>query len=242
MIYQVSMSLAVLLFFSIASVKRDDYILPALPGIAILCASVFTLAARGWAAKLRDALVVLLLGMQSDSYRVPAILPARKSAIERRSLLRGFPNSRANLFTYYSSHGWLTTVAAIYALVRHREIVIGAAFGLLALIGSLLWTIWLRPGLADARSINSFVPIIAAHVKPDQLCIPNGINYELSYYYGAAVPDLTNPKCAYLLATPRELDAITPEYRARLKPLAKSNLIGGGGPPALFEISPEAAK
>ncbi len=70
----------------------------------------------------------------------------------------------------------------------------------------------------------------------------SGINYELSYYYGAAVPDLTNPKCAYLLATPRELDAMTPEYRARLKLLAKSNLIGGGGPPALFEISPEAAK
>src|SRR5271168_4001236 len=60
-IYQVSMSLAVLLFFSIASVKRDDYILPALPGIAILCASVFTLAARGWAAKLRDVIFGLFI-------------------------------------------------------------------------------------------------------------------------------------------------------------------------------------
>ena len=56
-IYQISMSLAVLLFFSIASVKRDDYILPALPGIAILCASVFTLEMRGWASKLRDVIV-----------------------------------------------------------------------------------------------------------------------------------------------------------------------------------------
>ena len=79
-------------------------------------------------------------------------------------------------------------------------------------------------------------------VKSHQLCIPSGINYELSYYYGAAVPDLTNPKCEYLLATPRELDSMTPEYRTRLKLIAKSNLIGGGGPPALFEISPEAAK
>ena len=61
MLYQVSMSLAVLLFFSIASVKRDDYILPALPGIAILCASVFTLDVRGAAAKLRDVLVVLFV-------------------------------------------------------------------------------------------------------------------------------------------------------------------------------------
>jgi len=90
--------------------------------------------------------------------------------------------------------------------------------------------------------VKSFVPIVVAQVKGNQLCIPSGINYELSYYYGAAVPDLTNPNCAYLLATPRELDAMTPDYRARLKLLAKSNLIGGGGPPALFEISPEAAK
>src|SRR5215469_4374051 len=58
-IYQVSMSIAVLVFFSIASVKRDDYILPAIPGIAILCAPVFTLAARGAASKLRDVIVVI---------------------------------------------------------------------------------------------------------------------------------------------------------------------------------------
>ena len=64
--------------------------------------------------------------------------------------------------------------------------------------------------------------------------------------------DLTGPpdtvvidaagKLVFLIATPRELDAMTPEYRARLKLVAKSNLIGGGGPPALYEISPGAAK
>ncbi len=68
----------------------------------------------------------------------------------------------------------------------------------------------MRTRLAEMRSVKSFVPIVADHVKGDQLCIPSGINYELSYYYGAAVPDLTNPKCVYLLATPRDLDAMTP--------------------------------
>ena len=34
--------LAVLVFFSIASSKRDDYILPAMPGLAILFAALFT--------------------------------------------------------------------------------------------------------------------------------------------------------------------------------------------------------
>jgi 4-amino-4-deoxy-L-arabinose transferase-like glycosyltransferase len=239
-IYQVSMSLAVLLFFSIASVKRDDYILPALPGIAILCASVFTLTIRGWAAKLRDALVVLWVCS-------PILI----------AFLRFFPHanlqsSDAAYYAVFQTMGahvdvlfleWLVTGGVlIFALRRRRAILVGAAFGFLALSESLFWTTWLRPGLADIRSVKSFVPLIEQHVKSDQLCIPSGINYELSYYYGAAVPDLTNPKCDYVLATPRELDAMTPAYRARLKLLAKSNLIGGGGPPALFEISPEAAK
>jgi len=62
------------------------------------------------------------------------------------------------------------------------------------------------------------------------------------------VPELAHPQCAngavgrpfYLIATPRELDAMTPEYRARLKLIARSNSIGGGGPPALYEILPSA--
>ena len=239
-IYQISMSLAVLLFFSIASVKRDDYILPALPGIAILCASVFTLAFRGAASQLRDLLVVLWVCS-------PILVP----------LARFFPHanlqsSDAAYYAVFQTMGehlvvlfiaWLITGGVlIFAILRRRAILVGAAFGLLALSESMFWTTWLRPGLATARSIKSFSPVIAAQVKGDQLCIPGGINYELSYYYGAAVPDLTNPKCAYLLATPRELDAMTPAYRARLKLLTKSSLIGGGGAPALFEISPEAAK
>ena len=138
---------------------------------------------------------------------------------------------------------WMVWIGfALLSPFRRRALETGVTFGVLALFGSLCWTAALRPYVATLRSVKSFVPIVADHVKADQLCIPSGINYELSYYYGSAVPDLTNQKCAYLIATPRELDAMTPEYRARLKPIAKSNLIGGGGPPALFEISPEAAK
>ncbi len=139
--------------------------------------------------------------------------------------------------------GWLIAVGIeTYALVRRGAIASGLAFALAALCGSLLWTATLRPSLAELRSMSNFVPIVIERVKGDQLCIPSGVNYELSYYYGAAVPDLKNPRCAYLLATPRELNAIAPEYRARLKLVAQSNLIGGGGPPALYEISPEAAR
>src|ERR1019366_19866 len=144
---------------------------------------------------------------------------------------------------------WVALAIVVFALIRRRAIVMGAAFGLLVLSLSLVWTAALRPALATMRSVKSFIPIVADHVKGDQLCIPSGINYELSYYYGAAVPDLARPQCAnvaagkpvYLIATPRELDPTAPEYRTRLKLVAKSNLIGGGGPPALYEISPSGA-
>jgi 4-amino-4-deoxy-L-arabinose transferase-like glycosyltransferase len=248
-IYQVSMSLAVLLFFSIASVKRDDYILPALPGIAILCGSVFTLNVRGAASKLRDLVVVLLVLSPILSLVFVLLVPQHAAHVNLQSSDAAYKSA---MQAYVREHSggvfdvallWLVgLVATVVALIRRNAVACGAAFGFIAVGFSLFWTATLRPVVAQARSLKSFVPVVADHVKADQLCIPSGINYELSYYYGSAVPDLTNQKCAYLIATPRELDAMTPEYRARLKPIAKSNLIGGSGPPALFEISPEAAK
>ena len=250
-IYQISMSLAVLLFFSIASVKRDDYILPALPGIAILCASQFSLdGIRGAAAKLRDALVAAFVFAPIFVILYVAFLPGHAPRVNLQS-------SDSAYYALFKSMRWASPISdffdvwlvavTIEVLVlsrrpRRSALGIGLAFGLTALVLCLLWTMTMRPRLAEMRSVKSFVPIVADHVKGDQLCVPAGINYELSYYYGAAVPDISNPRCAYLLATPRELDAMTPQYRARLKLLAQSNLIGGGGPPALFEISPEAAK
>ena len=246
-IYQISMSLAVLLFFSIASVKRDDYILPALPGIAILCASVFTLETRGLASKLRDVLVAAVVFgpifvILYLSFFAPQVnLQSSDSAYYALFKSIGWASPVSDFFDV-----WLVAVTievlVLSRLSRRSGIGGGIAFGLTALVLCLFWTMTMRPRLAAERSVKSFAPIVVDHVKGDQLCIPSGINYELSYYYGNAVPDLSNKNCAYLLATPRELDAMTPEYRARLKLIAKSNLIGGGGPPALFEISSEAAK
>ena len=94
-IYQISMSLAVLLFFSIASVKRDDYILPALPGIAILCASVFTLRHP----RCRRRSCATYSSQRSSSARSSSILyfcvfprprATVESSVERLRLLRAF--------------------------------------------------------------------------------------------------------------------------------------------------------
>ncbi len=249
-IYQISMSLAVLLLFSIASVKRDDYILPALPGIAILCASVFTLDVRGWAAKLRDVLVATCVFAPIIVILYISFFPDHAPNVKLQS-------SDSAYYALFKSMRWASPVSDLFDVwlvavtievfamsPRSRRSAIGGgiAFGLTALVLCLFWTLTMRTRLAEMRSVKSFVPIVTDHVRGDQLCVPSGINYELSYYYGTAVPDLGNPRCVYLIATPRELDSMTREYRARLKLVAQSNLIGSGGPPALFAISPEAAK
>ncbi len=262
-IYQASMPLAVLLFFTIASVKRDDYILPAIPGIAILCASAFsTLELDGAraATKLRDAIAVFFTGGCAIAFCAAVIVaifdvpaaPQLQFQSSDAAFYAIFLHGLAGFRIPFVICGIALVVAAALAIrsFRRRDATaIGIAFGLAGLSASLLWTSTLRPDLAGMRSVKSFVPIVADHVKDDQLCIPAGINYELSFYYGAAVPDLASPACAqpsmgkpvYLIATPRELSAMAPEYRARLKLIAKSNLIGGGGPPALYEIVPVGA-
>jgi 4-amino-4-deoxy-L-arabinose transferase-like glycosyltransferase len=262
-IYQISMSLAVLLFFSIASVKRDDYILPALPGIAILCASVFTLSARGAASKLRDVIVWIFLLVPTIVFVFLVFFPGFALHLNLQSSDSAYyaafreifqKNPLGTLLAWMSLVGFAALSKFIFQWPTIELGVTfevgGITFGVLALFGSLCWTAALRPYIATLRSVKTLFPIVADYVHGHQLCIPSGINYELSYYYGIAAPDLANPQCAnvvagqpvYLLATSRELEAMTPQYRARLKFLAKCNLIDGGGTLSLFEISPEAAK
>jgi 4-amino-4-deoxy-L-arabinose transferase-like glycosyltransferase len=261
-IYQVSMTLAVLVFFSIASVKRDDYILPAIPGIAILCASVFNLdeiaGKRGADAILRDVIVIGLL--VAPFFTALYLLTAGAAPGAPHPALQSSDSAFVSVFHRDLLNLALSVIAlavglfiasgvGIFGLFRRSATTLGVAFGLAGLCGSVLWTAELRPTVAQMRSLKSFVPTVASTVKDSQLCIPSGINYELSYYYGSAVPRLKDPRCSdpkpgkpvYLIADPREFDALSPEMRARLKLVAKSNLVGGGGPPSLFEISPRAA-
>jgi 4-amino-4-deoxy-L-arabinose transferase-like glycosyltransferase len=261
-VYQASMTLAVLVFFSIASVKRDDYILPAIPGIAILCATVFDLdesaGKRGTAAMLRNVVVAGLLiapfGVALYLATVGAAPDAPHPALQssdsafasvlQRDLLNLVVSVIAFAVGLFIAFG-----IGMFGLWRRSATALGVAFGLAGLGGSVLWTAEVRPTVARMRSLSSFVPTVASIVKDSQLCIPAGVNYELSYYYGSAVPRLKDPRCSsvgpgkkvYLLADPREFDALKPEMRARLKLVAKSNLIGGGGPPSLYEIGPPAA-
>ena len=259
-VYQASMTLAVLLFFSIASVKRDDYILPALPGIAILCASVFSLrenSERGLAAKIRDLIVLVFTVGCAVAIVVEFVLARSRPDLPIGINLQSsdaafaaiFGQGMASLqfpFVVCAIALIIGAAVAIWSFNRKLALGLGLAIALTGLAMSTLWTATLRPELAAMRSLKSFAPQVADAVKGAPVCIPAGINYEFSFYYGAAVPALRKAECphptaerpVYLVATPTEFDAMRPEDRARLKLVLKSELIGGGGPPALYEIMP----
>jgi hypothetical protein len=254
------MTLAVLLFFSIASVKRDDYILPALPGIAILCASVFSLrenSERGLAAKIRDLIVLVFTVGCAVAIVVEFVLARSRPDLPIGINLQSsdaafaaiFGQGMASLqfpFVVCAIALIIGAAVAIWSFNRKLALGLGLAIALTGLAMSTLWTATLRPELAAMRSLKSFAPQVADAVKGAPVCIPAGINYEFSFYYGAAVPALRKAGCphptaerpVYLVATPTEFDAMRPEDRARLKLVLKSELIGGGGPPALYEIMP----
>jgi hypothetical protein len=75
----------------------------------------------------------------------------------------------------------------------------------------------------------------------------------LSFYYGCGIPgldqaspsvlasDLASDRPVYVIARSRELPRIAPALRIRLKLVMQSGLIGGGGPPALYELAPAPA-
>ncbi len=265
LLYQASLALAVVILFSAASAKRDDYILPAMPGIAIACAALFALddaSASRLAHRLRDlgvgvsvallglgvpiAIVVLHLGLG------PTALPVRlqsSDAVIAMLLAEGLKQFEP-AYALFTIAVIIGAALAVLALARKRRIFAGAAVAILALAGSRLATAMLMPGLAEHRSLHTFARAIHRRIGDAPICIVYGANYELSFYYGARVPGLKAGRClelaapgkpAYLFAYEGEYARLAPDIRTRLTRVMSADLSGGPGPPALYEIAPASA-
>ncbi len=261
LLYQASLAIAVILFFSAASAKRDDYILPALPAIAILGASVFALEtaaigpAHRWAVWLRNFAAAVIAGaMLAGVIGAIAIasakvaLPIRLRSSDALFLAR-FLDGVAKLRAPYLMMGIvvvLGALAAFFALARRRALWAGAAVGVLSLAGSLFFNASLRPELARMRTVKEFARAIHERAGASAVYAVSDLSYELSFYYGARVPPLTGPRASpppaaqpiFVVAYPREAASIPAEYRGRMRLIMRSDLIGGEGPPALYEIAP----
>jgi 4-amino-4-deoxy-L-arabinose transferase-like glycosyltransferase len=261
LLYQASFLLAVILFFSAASAKRDDYILPALPGVAILCAAMFALEPRArhsrarWAPRLRDWAVVgigaAMLAMTAGAIliacaRIALPIKLQSSDADFMALFLGGIAEWRPAFVILEIAIAAGALIALWAGARRRPLAAGLAVGALSLCGSVFFNAVLRPELASRRSLGSFAGEIHARIGGAPLYVVRGDNFELSYYYGRGVPALFGRNApplpagapAYIMVYPKELKTIAPDIRERMTRIMASHVIGGNGPPALYEIAP----
>lgn len=267
LVFQLSLVMAVLAFFSIASAKRDDYILPAMPGLAILFAALFTGAAIAPARE--GALAGRVRGLTTGAIAAAILAAIAATLIFARgahlfaALSNGLQSSDADFlrlflsgmrdltapFAIFAAASILGAFGVFVALLARRPLWSGAGLGLIALAGSTLFTGTLRPALARERSMKTFAREVHQRIGDAPLYIASGRDYELSFYYGRGVWGLDHPGVAvsttnrpiYVVARPRGLARIAPAIRGRLKLVMRSNLMGGGGPPALYQLAPEPA-
>jgi hypothetical protein len=97
--------------------------------------------------------------------------------------------------------------------------------------------------------VKTFAREVHRRVGDAPLYLAWGHDYEMSFYYGRGIWGLdeagasvsASDRPVYVVARPRELARIAPALRRRLKLVMQSGLVGGGGPPALYELPPASA-
>ena len=260
-LFQLSFVLATLILFSLASSKRDDYILPAMPGLAIMLAAMFTIRLEsGIARGLRDVGVAAVALVAIGALIASAVWISLRP---RASLTVLSPMARAEahlLITFYVAALSLAFVATalvvvacaalmIQGLIRQRPTHTGLGLGLMSLIGVLIFIGLIRPALAMDRTLK-YVASDIDHFAPDGRIYVATANQELSYYLGRQAPVIVGPHQtlrkvnlpAYLFAYPGDLNGPAGTLRDRLKLVREWRRAGREGSPALYEIEPEGLK
>ena len=142
----------ILLFFSIPSGKRDVYILPALPWIALLTAPfVDELLERAWLRRALFGLTVLLavVFLAAGIGAWNGLIPAASELVVER----GISNGGAGLWSFLVAIGALAAVAALGFRVRRSAIGLGVALAGLW----LMWGFWAYPLLNDSTSASKIM-------------------------------------------------------------------------------------
>lgn len=200
LIYQFALMIAVLGLFSIASAKRDDYILPAFPPFAIILAATVTARAReisAAAARLRALAGGLGAALMLAAAAGGLLLSSQSSLVARLSshlqssdaaylglFLIGFWRSRQALMVLLMA---LASAVALIAWRRGAVQAVAAAVALASIAGVSVWVGILRPGLATRRTFRNFALQMRELTGGQPIFIQGGPEYEISYYYGAPI-------------------------------------------------------
>lgn len=265
LIFQLAMVLAVVMLFSAASAKRDDYILPLLPSLAILFAALFASTAAGierredYAGAIRDATTALIAAVMLAATiggfvflrmggRIGAFdLRLQSSDASYAAIFAGGLARLTPPFALFAAAAVLGSAAVFVALRRRRVLLSGAGLAILCLAGSILWNGTLRPAEARTRSLAAFAAEVRTRVRTAPVYVAFD-DPEFAWYYGCRVPALPRPiaqsgpaQNVYLVARPRELWRLSASVRQNLKMVAESRVLGGGGPPGLYLVPPVTA-
>jgi 4-amino-4-deoxy-L-arabinose transferase-like glycosyltransferase len=260
--YQSAMILAVLLIFSLASAKRDDYILPAIPPLAIIIATLFSPALAGppmkFARSLRDAsagFIAFAAGLSTIA--IVTLIAARQdfglNGLNLQSADAAFVWLFVNGVTR-DERPLLCLLAAIvigavfclHSLWRRDDSRTGIGLAVIALAATLVWTGLLKPREAATRSLRPFGHQVHDRIGNAPVYLP-WQDPGFAYYYGTGVPALPRtlahdgppPRTTiYFVARPDQLFILSPAVRDRLIPILRSDVAGGGGPPELYQLSP----
>jgi hypothetical protein len=158
--------------------------------------------------------------------------------------------TRSPPFMIFLGIGAVAALAAFVFLVRGPTILVGAMIGVVSLAGVVLMDAFVRPDLAWARSYKSFVAQIRGRIDGHPLFVVHDADFELAFYYGALVPPLVfekgtppairkepaTPSEGYLIARDRDLSMLPELYRGHIRLVARSDILGAEGPPALYVI------
>lgn len=259
-LFQASWLLAVLIFFSLASAKRDDYILPGIVALAILFAALFTVldSKAIYAAALRNvaALIVaiaMLAGLGvligwSAARGVLASLPVNLKASDRAQLavFIGYfrsPSAGAAAVAVGVAAG---AILVMYGM-RRSAIGEGLGLGLLSMTGVILFTAAIRPALSEARTLKVAAADIARITEGRPVYCLEGQNYELSFYLGRPLPELFVHRRmrpivqtpSYMFAYLRDFESSSADLKGRVKLLRSWQRIGRDGAAQLFAIAPD---
>jgi 4-amino-4-deoxy-L-arabinose transferase-like glycosyltransferase len=226
LLYQWSLLIAVLGLFSIASAKRDDYILPAFPPFALVLAGLITARPASGAAamsRLRDWAGLIAAGAMLLAAGAGLFLSGRGEMVGRLAAhLQSSDAAYLGLFIGGFWHGrqavlvMVIAVASITALMvsrRGNPAAVAAAVAIASMAAVSLWIGILRPGLAARRTFRSFALQMRQTTGGQPVYTRGGPDYEVSYYYGAPIIPLgtlaagVDAKPRYLLTRDDQLNA-----------------------------------
>jgi 4-amino-4-deoxy-L-arabinose transferase-like glycosyltransferase len=259
LLYQLSMALAVIVMFSLASAKRDDYILPAFPSLAILLAAQFIrnddaerrtgrlvtfvrdAAVAGPAVAILLALIATLLLKGDGGSRLLDLSLTSSDKSYAAIVLSGVTHLKP-AFLCLGSLAVLGAMASLAGVCYKRPSISGAGFGLLCLAGSTLWIGTVKPIEASTRNIAGFAASVRAETGNAQVYAARP-DPEMAWYYGRGMPVIPRVIAVsgpppgreiYFVARPHDLALLAPSVREHMTLTIQSKVQGAGGPPALY--------